>query len=141
MGTYIPFAQTLLDQSGQMLGKDILHDVSFLDASESLVETLVREDELVVINSELVKHSCVKVAYVYRILYYIIAELVGFPIADTALDSATCHPCGKASWMMVATILFPISRIEVLGVRGPAKFARENDKRVIKQSSLLQIRQ
>ena len=123
--------RSLFDLGLQPLGTDILYNVSFLNASESLVETLVREDELVVINSELVEHSRVKVAYMYRILDYIIAELVCFPIADATLDSTTCHPCGEASWVMIATIFFPIPRIEILGVCGSAKFARENDKRII----------
>ena len=76
-----------------------------------------------------------KVSYVYRVLYYIIAVLVCFPVADTTLYSATRHPSSKATRVMIASIIFAIIGIEVLSVCGSSEFACEYNQCVIQQAA------
>ena len=57
------------------------------------------------IHTEKVKNSCVKVTHVHRILYHVVAEIVGLPMHVTFLRSAAGHPCGEATRMMVASVV------------------------------------
>lgn len=113
--------------------------MGFLYASQFLVEALMGEYQLVVVYPKLVKHGGMQVADVYWILDDVVTELVRFPVTDSAFDSSAGHPGCEAAWMVVATVVVAVARIQILGIGGATEFSSEDDERVVQQTLLLQI--
>ena len=67
--------------------------------------SLELEGEPFVIDPEAVKHRCVQIMNVHRILHNVVAVVVGFPVSDAALDSSARQPDREAAWVVVATIV------------------------------------
>ena len=63
-----------------------------LDAREALVQTLEREAQLLVVDTELMQDRRVQVADLHGIAHDVVAELVGLPVGDAALDAAARQP-------------------------------------------------
>ena len=77
----------------------------FFDAGGSGIQAIVCKGEAIVIDAQLVQDGRVDVAHMNRIFYDIVAEVIGLAVNYTFLDSATCHPHGETTRMMIPAIV------------------------------------
>ena len=69
----------------------------------------------------------------------VVTELVRLAVADAAFDSATCHPCGEATRMVVTSVFLSIFVAHRLGKSGSAKFPGKNNQGIVEQTTSLEI--
>lgn len=81
--------------------------------------------ELFVVKAKLVKDGGVDVVDVGFVDGGVVADLVGFAVADASFDSAARHPSGEAMRVMITTRF-----LRFLGKRKSAKFAAPDDEGV-----------
>ncbi len=78
-----------------------MNDVT-MNVGEAAVDAVLADRELLVIDSHEVEDSGVDVVDVGFIDDGVVADLVGFTIADAAFDSAAGHPGGEAMGLVIA---------------------------------------
>src|SRR5580765_1039818 len=99
-----------------------LHHEGRNRTGQLLIEPLKLVDESVVVNSQTVKNRSVEVAYVHRILHDVVAVVVSFTIRNPRADTATCHPCGETSRMMITSIV--VLRQATLAIHSAPELSR-----------------
>ena len=119
--------------------EDFCDHAASLNSGEALIQALVRKAETLVVDSQLMKHRRVEVANVDWIFGDVVAEVIGFTVADTTLDTATSHPGRETTRVMVAAVVVPI-RI-ALRVSRTSEFSRKHDERIIQQTTLFEVPQ
>src|SRR6056300_1796052 len=92
------------------LRDNILNHMSFLDAGESLIESLEAICQSFMIDSQQVHHRGMDVADFGGTFGDFVSEIVCASIGDSRFHAATCHPDGIGVFLMVATTLFRILR-------------------------------
>lgn len=74
----------------------------------------------------------------HRIFYYVIAEIIRFPIAKTCFYTRAGHPHGKTAGMMVPAV---ICRCQLtLRIHGTAELATPYNQRILQQTSSFEVR-
>ncbi len=106
-----------------------------MHVGKSVPPTLVLEDQLLVVDSHQVQKGSLKIVYVDRIFRYVVAEFISLSVAEPWFDTATGHPGGKATGMMIPTIA--MAHIQTLGIIGPAEFPSPNHQGVFQETALL----
>ena len=137
-----PRASTSCSQQAQQLldclngsGQYPLHHLRGGDSGGLLVEALEAESEAVVIHAETVEDGGVEVADVDRVLDDVVGVVVGEAVAGAGLGAAAGDPCAEAAAVVVAArAKFP------LAVDRAAKLAAPDDESVLKQPTLIQVR-
>ena len=99
------------------------------NTGESHVETLEFVSQTSVVDSEAVQKGRLQIMNVDRGFRHIVAKVIGLPVTETGLHSATGHEQGKASWVMIAS-RFGTPEI-TLTRDASSKFASPNDQRVV----------
>jgi len=95
------------------------------------------EGELRVIDPQAVQDGRVEVVHMDRVFGDVVRELVGLAIAHATLNSTAGEPDGKASRVMIASVIF--GRQFPLAVNSSSKLAAPHDERVVEQSALLEV--
>src|SRR4051794_12723636 len=95
------------------------------------------EGELLVINAQLTKDRGLQIVHRDWILNHIVAQIVRCTIGDSRLDPAPCHPNGKTTRMMIATVTRGCKLS--LAIFCPAKLTAPDDQGVIEQPALFEI--
>lgn len=90
---------------GFKLGDQLFNDLGWLNAGQSLVETLVLEGESLMIDSQQVQDRGVEVADVDRILNDVVGEVVRLSVNGPALGTTARHPHRKAAGMVVTAVI------------------------------------
>ena len=80
--------------------------MGLFDAGQTLIKSLVFDTESFVIKSQQVKHGCMKVIYMNRVLYNVISKLICFSIHNSRFNPATGHPDRVGAWVMIAAVVF-----------------------------------
>src|SRR5436309_1768044 len=78
----------------------------WLHARELLIQSLILEDEFVVINAQLMQNRRVKVADMDGVLDDVVRHLIRLPVNKARLHSAPGQPHAEAARMMVPAIVF-----------------------------------
>src|SRR5262249_25016814 len=73
----------------------------------------------------------------HGIFHNVVAEIVGLPVDITSLGSSARHPRGKATRMVVASVV--VFGKPALAIDGSAKLAAPNAQRILDQATPLQI--
>jgi hypothetical protein len=63
------------------------------------------EGETLMVDPEEMQDRRLKVPYVHWILDDIVGKIVSLTVDHAPFDATTCHPEGKAAWMVVAAII------------------------------------
>ena len=101
--------------------------MGFFHASQFLVKTLEGEDEFLMIHAEEVEHGGMKIPDVYGVFDYVIAEVIGFAVVHSTLDSSACEPTRETTRVMIPTKV----RTPSLGVGCPAEFTAPDNERFV----------
>lgn len=120
----------------------------FFDTRETLIQSLIRKSQAAMIDSEQVEDRCIEVVDMDRIIFEsrcslsvlidnVVAILVGAAMFDASLDSSSGKPSGKATRMMIATVIGIV--LLALTVDRPSKFAGAYDQRILQQPPHLEI--
>ena len=67
----------------------------------------------------------------------VVTEIIGGAVGDAGLDSSTGDPHAKVARVMIAPII--LAREFTLTVNRAAEFAAEDHKRIVEQTTLLEI--
>lgn len=102
-----------------------------------MVEAHEGVGESVVVDAQLVKDGGIEVADRNLVFDDVVGVIIGFSVSDTAFDSASGHPGGKALWVVVAAILVAFQF--TLSVSGATKFSGEDNQRFVEHSTLLEV--
>src|ERR1041385_2354993 len=121
----------------QLLHQDRLDWVGFLNASQTLVETLEFERQEAMINPQAMQDSGVDVADVDRVFHNVVTEIVRFAMHHTALNAAARHPHRETTRMVVAPII--IFGKSALAIHGSAKFAAPDNQRFIQHAAAFEV--
>ena len=106
--------------------------MSFLvHSGETKIKALVFVGKELGLDTELVEHGCVEVAYVNDVLLGVVAEFIGVPVGDPSFDSSARHPNGKAFDVVVASI--------PLGHGGASEFSAPDNERIVGHAPLLEV--
>ena len=106
--------------------------MSFLvHSGETKIKALVFVGKELGLDTELVEHGCVEVAYVNDVLLGVVAEFIGVPVGDPSFDSSARHPNGKAFDVVVASI--------PLGHGGASEFSAPNYEGVVEHAPLFEV--
>src|SRR4029077_11647342 len=98
-------------------------------AGELLIQTLESITELVVVYTQAMKNGRIEVAHVHRIIYHVIAIVVGLAIGDSGAHAGAGHPGGETARVMVAAIVLLAQ--PALAVYGPPEFTCPDHPRLI----------
>ena len=115
---------------------DLPDRVGALDADELLVEAAVEVGQLVRVEAHLLQHGRVQVLDVEPVLDRVVAQLVGRPDAQAALDAAAGRPHREPVGVVVAA-----GARGVLRRRLPAELAAPDHDRALQQPAPLQVLQ
>ena len=85
-------------------GQNTLNDLT-VNVSQAEMTALELEGELLMVQSQAVKHSGVEVMDVDRILHNIVAEVVGLSVDDPGLNSASGHPQSETAPMVISPMI------------------------------------
>lgn len=112
-----------------------MHDVGGLDASQLEVQALKSVGEPLVIDPQQMHRRGMQIPDVNGMVHGVVAELVRPAVAETRLDSRSCHPDRKASRMVISSSVgsVPIA----LPGNAPPKLSTPNHQGVLKQTVLL----
>ena len=89
------------------------------------------------IDAQRVQNRGIQIVNVDGLVDHVVAEVVGFAVDLTALDTAAGHPHRVIARMVVTTIIILCQR--TLAVNRAAKFATPDHQRIVQHTSLLQI--
>ena len=117
----------------QALSKQTFDGVGVFDSGQALLQALVRESELVIVNSQAMKNGGIQFIQVYRVLGNVVTKVISFSVGDAFFDSASCHPHTKVSGMVVPSIVLP--REFSLTVDRSPEFTAKHHQRVLEKSS------
>lgn len=122
---------------GKFLCKHRSNHPRRLHSRQSRIQPAKWKCKFAVVDTEAMEDGGIQVVDVNGVADDVVTELVGFTVRDAAFHSATRHPDGKASWMMIAA---EVGLGEfALAVDGASEFACPDDEGVVKQASLFQI--
>lgn len=79
--------------------------MGMFDASEPLIQALKPIGKTLMVDAEAMLHGRIQVADMDGVAGYVVAEVVGFAVGGAAFDAAPSHPHGKATRMVVATVV------------------------------------
>lgn len=113
-----------------------MYDFS-VNVGQPEVSPLVSVGELLVVDAKAMQHGRVQIMNVNRLVDNVVAEIIGFAVDNTRFDTATCHPFGVATWMMVTTVIG--FRQATLAIDRSAKFSAPDYEGIIKHATLLEI--
>src|SRR5262245_58736218 len=120
----------------------------FLDAGQSLVETLEPESQAAVIDPQLVQDGGIQVIDVDRVVLEtgrpmavliddVVAVLVGPTVLDSPFDPSTRKPGGKAAGVMVPPVVGVV--LLALAVDRAPELPRADDQRVLKHITCFEV--
>ena len=89
------------------------------------------------VDAQQMKHRCVEVMHVHRVLHHVVAEVIGRAEHKPRPDAAASHPDREAARMMVATEV-PLTDL-ALRISGPSEFPAPDHQRVVEQAAGLQV--
>src|SRR6202030_1805559 len=90
-----------------------------------LIQALKLVSKFVVVYAQAMENRGIEVAHVHRILYNVVAVIVGLAISNSRPHASTRHPDGEAAGVMVAAIVFLAQ--SALAVHRTSEFARPDD--------------
>ena len=111
--------------------------MGLFDPGKALVEALELEGKPSMVDAEAVEDGGVEIVDMDRILGDVVAEVVGFAVGDSALDTATGHPHAEVSGVVVPAI--GLCGEFSLRIDGSAKLAAPDDEGRVEQSALFEI--
>ena len=121
----------------KMSGEDSFYRMSWLDPSDFLVQSTIREDEAIVINTKLMKDGSIQVPDVYRVLCYTPAVVIGFSVSDSSLDTPASHPDREGSSMVISSRSRAVQL--ALLIDRASKFSTPDDKGFVEQAPLFEV--
>ena len=86
------------------LGEDFLHKAGMFHPRELVIESLIFDGEAFVVDAEQVQHGRVEVADMDDVVGNVVSEIVGGSNADATANSATGHPDGITSGMVIPAV-------------------------------------
>ena len=86
------------------LCQDILDDLA-VHISQAEIASLMPECQLLVINAQAMQDRGIKIMDMNRILGHVIAKIIGLAINDSRLNTATRHPLGVTTGVMIASVI------------------------------------
>src|ERR1051325_7464791 len=98
-----PFLAAAAFPGGVLLGENLGHDIA-RDPGEPRVQPLELHREPLVIDPQQVEHGRMEIRHRDRILFRRVAQLVGSPVANAALDAAAREHKRESLDVMIATI-------------------------------------
>ena len=101
------------------------------------VSPLVPVGKLLVIDAEAMQHGRVEVVDVYWLVDHVVAEIIRFAVDNTRLHTATCHPFGVATGMVVPPVVG--LRQATLAIDRSSEFSAPDHQRVIQHAALLEV--
>src|SRR5436309_15749754 len=104
---------------------------------QAKITPLEAERQLRVLDAETVEDRGVENVDVYRIVDNVVTIVVGFAVADAALDAAAGQPHAKAAAVMIAAVIR--FRQGALAVNGASELPSPDHQRIFQQTALLQI--
>ena len=113
-----------------------LDDVA-MHIGQTVITALESVGQPLVIDAQQMKQRRVQIVDVHSVLDDIEREGVRFTVDRAWSDSATSHPNGKASSMVVTPVI-GVSQVS-LAIGCPAKLATPHNERVFEQASLPQV--
>ena len=89
------------------------------------------------VNAHQVHHGCLEIVDVDGVFDNVVAEFIGFAVADSFFHPGSGHPDREAARMVVAAII--VGGQFALRVIGAPKFSTPNHQRIIKQTPHFQV--
>ena len=96
-----------------------------LNARQALLQSLKRECKAFVVDAHAMQYCGIEVIYVDRILDDVVAKVICLSVLDSAPNSSSGHPDGKALRVVVASVVF-LSKFP-LAINGASEFTTPND--------------
>src|SRR5580704_11887728 len=84
------------------LCENLMNRFGLSHPGEPLIQTVVEKRQLAMVETHRMQNGRVQIADVAAVDGRLVADLVGFAVADSRLDSAACHPIREALWVVVA---------------------------------------
>ena len=86
------------------LCKNILYQMSVY-IGKAISSSLMLKDQPLVINPQLIEKGSLKIMYMDRVFYNVIAEGIGLSIHHSRFYAPPGHPHAKTPWMMVPAVV------------------------------------
>lgn len=93
--------------------------------------------ELLVIDAEAMQHGRVEVMDVDGLVDDVVAEVIRFSVNNSGLYTATCHPLGVATWVVVPAVVG--LRQSTLAIDSSPEFSAPDHQCVVKHATLLEV--
>ena len=93
------------DMAGYVLCQDLLEDMLWFHAGQTLLQALETIGKAFVVNPKAVQKSSVQIIHMTRLVNDVVAEVIRLPIHHATFDAAASHPHAEAARMMIATII------------------------------------
>ena len=108
-----------------------------MDIGQSKMPALIFVCQSLVIHTEQMQESRLKIMNVNRVLHYVVTVWIRLAKGESWLNTSAGHPDRKAAGVVVAPEI--IGCQFALTVVGPPKLAAPNDKRIIQHSATLEV--
>lgn len=96
---------------------------------ETIIASLVRVDQLLMVDSQKMQDGCVEIVNMDRILGDVVGEVICFTVYMTLLDPASSEKDAETAWVVVASIVFLGE--SALAINGTAKLTTPDHQCVI----------
>ena len=104
-----------------------------MNVGQAIIPTLEAVGQSFMIDAQAVQNRGMKIMHMHRIFRDVIARVIGLPVAYPRFHTATGHPEGKTTRVMVATKCIGIS----LRVDSTTKFSTPDNQRILEHIALL----
>src|SRR4051794_13203133 len=91
--------------------------------------------QLQMIYAQKAENGGLQIVHVDRVRHHVVAVVVGLAETEAALHTASCHPHGEATGMVIASVI-RVGQL-ALAVYGAAEFTAPYDQGVVEQTALL----
>src|SRR5215471_16065402 len=121
--------------------ENLSHHSCGLYAGELLLQSLKSEVQLMMIESEQIKHGCVKVANLNWIFDDFISHIVGLSMRDSGPYSSAGQPYCEGARIVVAAHVLHLLPAAIFSHWSAAEFSTPHDQRIFQQTTRPQIGQ
>ena len=104
---------------------------------ETIIASLVREDQLLMVDAQKMQDGRVEIVNMDRVLGDVVGEIICFTVHMTLLDPASSEKDAETAWVVVASVVFLGE--SALAINGTAKLTTPDHQRVVEQPAHFEI--